>query len=405
MRLFITALACLLSFSIIGQELNNEESKLYNLIMEYRASKGLPEIALSKSLTFVAQTHVKDLENNHPDIGNCNMHSWSNKGDWTPCCYTSDHARAQCMWGKPSELTSYKGNGYEIAYGSSGLLVTALGALNGWKKSHGHNQVIINQGIWHDNNWKAIGIGIYKGFAVVWFGEERDKNSSEISQTGTKSHSENSAVKKGVVKEKGRSVELKRVTRVLTIGAISDEIDFNSFVEDPQVGFEINYTKQKMSRVLSKGISFGYRPISTMEKSVILLDTTGVIKVRDQIIHGHITLRFSPLKFSKIQPYIDLIGGAQGSLLTSKFKGSIQENETSQERVYFKSTWTGGLSAGVRVMWGPHVFLDLRYARVFYGDLESIEDILIEDNGEVTYTTSDWEAPPGYLRLGVSFSY
>ena len=77
------------------------------------------------------------------------------------------------MWDKPSELTSYKGNGYEISYWTSGT-ATAEGALSVWKSSSDHNAVIINQGIWDNNNWQAIGIGIYKGFAVVWFGEEKD---------------------------------------------------------------------------------------------------------------------------------------------------------------------------------------------------------------------------------------
>ena len=157
-----------------GQNLSDEETELYNIIMEYRSSKGLTKIPLSKSLTFVAQTHVKDLVKNKPDVGNCNMHSWSNKGNWTPCCYTDDHARAKCMWNKPSELTSYKGNGYEIAHWNSGT-ATAEGALSSWKRSSGHNAVIINQGVWDSHPWKAIGIGIYKGFAVVWFGEERDE--------------------------------------------------------------------------------------------------------------------------------------------------------------------------------------------------------------------------------------
>lgn len=47
--------------------------------MQYRIEKGLAEIPLSKSLTFVAQTHVKDMELN-PASGYCNMHSWSDKG-------------------------------------------------------------------------------------------------------------------------------------------------------------------------------------------------------------------------------------------------------------------------------------------------------------------------------------
>lgn len=139
-KLFIIFFIPLISF---GQNLSNEETELYNLIMQYRSSKGLPRIPLSKSLTFVAQTHVRDLENNKSDVGNCNMHSWSNKG--------------------PAEL----------CYGSSGGSVTPLEALNGWKGSSGHNAVVINQGVWKES-WKAIGIGLYKGFAVVWFGHERD---------------------------------------------------------------------------------------------------------------------------------------------------------------------------------------------------------------------------------------
>ena len=39
-----------------------------------------------------------------------------------------------CMWNKPRELTSYIGDGYEIAYWSSEG-ATAAAALNGWKKA------------------------------------------------------------------------------------------------------------------------------------------------------------------------------------------------------------------------------------------------------------------------------
>ena len=172
MKKLLLILLCLPMIGF-GQNLTDEEIKLYNLIIEYRSSKGLSKIPLSKSLIFVAQTHVKDLANNKPDVGSCNGHSWSDKGNWTPCCYTSDHARAKCMWNKPSELTSYKGNGYEISFWSSGE-VTAEGALSGWKGSSGHNAVIINQGGWRNSSWKAIGIGIYKDYAAVWFGKERD---------------------------------------------------------------------------------------------------------------------------------------------------------------------------------------------------------------------------------------
>lgn len=175
-KFLITALFFIIYSKSFSQILSPEEKKLYELIMEFRKEKGLPNIKLSNSLTFVAQTHVKDLQTNRLFNSTCNMHSWSNNGTWTPCCYTEDSPKASCMWDKPRELTSYKGNGYEISYGIHGASVTAAGALEGWKKSSGHNAVIINQGIWSDSNWNAIGVGISKGYAVVWFGKEYDSN-------------------------------------------------------------------------------------------------------------------------------------------------------------------------------------------------------------------------------------
>ena len=156
-------------------QITQEEKKLYSLIMEYRKEKGLPTIPISTSLTKVAQAHVKDLYINKPNQNACNLHSWSSNGAWSSCCYTSDHAKAECMWAKPREMTNYTGNGYEIAYGAYGMDATASGALAGWIGSPGHHAVLINQGVWN-SPWNAIGIGIYKGFAVVWFGRELDSN-------------------------------------------------------------------------------------------------------------------------------------------------------------------------------------------------------------------------------------
>ena len=162
--------------------LTAEETRLYQLVNQYRAQNGLPAIPFSRSLSYVAQTHVRDLQN-HPLSGTCNMHSWSAYGKWSSCCYTSDHARAQCMWNKPRELTNYPGNGYENAFGgSSGYIATAQQALNSWKHSRGHNAVILNQGTWRKRTWRALGVGIYKGYAVLWFGEEVDPSKGQSSQ-------------------------------------------------------------------------------------------------------------------------------------------------------------------------------------------------------------------------------
>lgn len=46
------------------------------------------------------------------------------------------------MWSKPSELTNYTGNVYEIAYESSDK---ARGGVNSWKLSNGFNDLILNQ--------------------------------------------------------------------------------------------------------------------------------------------------------------------------------------------------------------------------------------------------------------------
>jgi hypothetical protein len=72
-------------------------------------------------------------------------------------------------------MTSYPGAGYEIAHGGSGsFIVRAETALSGWKRSAGHNSVILNKSGWENKAWKAIGIGIQGAYAVVWFGEEKD---------------------------------------------------------------------------------------------------------------------------------------------------------------------------------------------------------------------------------------
>ena len=155
--------------------LSSEEKKLYDMMMAYRKSKGLPPIKLSARLTEVAQTHARDLADNYKfDPKNkCNPHSWSSKGKWSSCCYTSDHKEAQCMWDKPKEIAGYTNPGYEIAYYSSAGASASEG-LAGWKKSPSHNPLIVNEGMWSKVNWKAIGIGFYKEYGIVWFGELED---------------------------------------------------------------------------------------------------------------------------------------------------------------------------------------------------------------------------------------
>jgi uncharacterized protein YkwD len=148
--------------------------RLAELINSYRAGLGLAAIALSLSLTRVAEAHVRDLEQNSRGA-QCNMHSWSAAGAWSSCCYTDDHAQARCMWAKPREITrgGYPGDGFEIAHGGS-RGVTPEGALQGWKRSQAHHEVIVNKGIWSTSKWQAMGVAVSESYALVWFGEVAD---------------------------------------------------------------------------------------------------------------------------------------------------------------------------------------------------------------------------------------
>jgi hypothetical protein len=159
--------------------LSPTELNLASMINEYRKEKKLPDISLSRSLTFVAQVHARDLAQYHRQNKRCNMHSWSDNGPWTSCCYKADQHKASCMWNKPRELTDYKGDGFEIAFYStfpySSPYAFATDILKGWQKSKGHNQVIINGGVWKDIEWTAMGVGVYGEYAVVWFGRVPDE--------------------------------------------------------------------------------------------------------------------------------------------------------------------------------------------------------------------------------------
>lgn len=165
-----------------GECLSEDEATLAQLVNDYRAANGLAPIPVTVSLSAVAQWHVWDLDANEPQGGDCNLHSWSDGSIWTGVCYTADHANANGMWDKPREITfnAYTGNGFEIAYWSSGT-ATPTGALSGWQNSSGHNDVILNVGMWAPYDpWPAMGIGMLDGFAVIWFGDNSDAQGTII---------------------------------------------------------------------------------------------------------------------------------------------------------------------------------------------------------------------------------
>lgn len=150
-----------------------DESNLYNLVNEYRKAMNLSSIPLSKSLCYVAKTHINDLIQNKPDTSTCNLHSWSSKGDWTPCCFQKDKNDKACMQSKTTEITMYPGAAYEIVYWES-KETTSENAFKQWRETIASQSVIINSEKWEEFKWNAVGVGISGGYASIWFGEKLD---------------------------------------------------------------------------------------------------------------------------------------------------------------------------------------------------------------------------------------
>lgn len=159
-----------------------KERELWDLINDYRQENGLPPIDSSRSLTKVARVHAIDLYSNTPAEGHddrglgCSLHSWSDKGNWQQVCYTKDNKYAEHMWDKPREITNfaYTGDGYENAYSTSDKEIDPKRVLEAWKKSPSHNAILLEKDQWAGSKLSALGVGVYKNYAIIWFGTEAD---------------------------------------------------------------------------------------------------------------------------------------------------------------------------------------------------------------------------------------
>lgn len=176
-RLILLSAACLGLFGCASTSPVNESESvaLVRAINIYRQQHGLPPVKLSPTMMAVARAHVADMETNNPLYGACNLHSWSERGEWSGCCYRADHRQPYCMWDKPKEISQglYRGKGFEIAtYNSHGL--NRRKAIDQWIRSKGHHDIILNREIWSVADWKAVGAAISNNFAVIWFGELED---------------------------------------------------------------------------------------------------------------------------------------------------------------------------------------------------------------------------------------
>lgn len=181
--------------------INQDEFQLYKLVNDLRKSRGLPTLQLSKSLSYTAYQHIRDLYINKPDTASCNMHSWSDKGSWTPICFPKEQGKKKNVNDKPKELTSYQGQAHEILYWVNG---TALPdeVFDQWRTTNQSASLILNTGKWLKTNWKNMGISIYKGYASLWLGEAQDPE-TEVSLCNSDSviSSKKPLAKKGIIKE------------------------------------------------------------------------------------------------------------------------------------------------------------------------------------------------------------
>lgn len=178
-------------------ELSAKEKELIKLVNDYREQHGKKRLKVSKSLMKVARTHINDLNMNfdmdNPPVDSRgikgNMHSWSDKGNWTPVVYTRDHKYPHGMWDKPREITGYDQAGFEIAV--NGFMITPQTALEKWKHSPSHNDVILSQNGWDDptpelakhgvTGLSNMGVAINGNYACVWFS---NNNNSKIDPMG-----------------------------------------------------------------------------------------------------------------------------------------------------------------------------------------------------------------------------
>lgn len=165
-------------------ELSAKEKELIKLVNDYREQHGKKRLKVSKSLMKVARTHINDLNMNF-DMDNPpvdargikgNMHSWSDKGNWTPVVYTKDHKHDKLTKIKPKEIAGYDQTGYEVAV--NGFMITPQRALEKWKNSPGHNDTILSQNGWDptpeeiDRSFTPLsnmGVAINGKYACIWF--------------------------------------------------------------------------------------------------------------------------------------------------------------------------------------------------------------------------------------------
>lgn len=153
--------------------LSQQELDVATQINAFRVKHNLAKIPLSRSLCYVADVHAKDLYLFYDENGGGSMHSWSDQGRWNECLYVNPRTDGRCMHNKPSELTEYQGLGFELVYYDNTENEDA-NAMKLWLENGTSKQMILNEGKYVAFDWNAIGVKIFNGYVVVWFGTTTD---------------------------------------------------------------------------------------------------------------------------------------------------------------------------------------------------------------------------------------
>jgi len=241
---------------------SQDENILYNMINDMRRQAKMSPIAFSACLSIVAHAHINDLIITKPQDNGCSLHSWSASGKWTACCNTKDPAGILCMKSKPKEITGYPGNGYELIYwGEDNATPADAAAL--WQKVDASSDMILCRGKWKNYQWKAIGVGIKDGYAVLWLGDKPDVLQKESQSITAQAVAKEAAVSKPAAKEIKATntapvakpkevVTTVEVNKVTSEGATTKYHLIVASVKTPEAA------KPELKRIIAKGYPNAY---------------------------------------------------------------------------------------------------------------------------------------------------
>jgi len=158
-----------------------ECTSLEKLVNKERQRGGLAPLHCDPHMRWVAERHLDDADEAvkkniaFPKERGCKAHSWlTTVGGLlkSACCY---HENYDCMWKKPLELSGWDDReGYEISVGDNDhtdFKMTAEYAINSWKKSPPHHNVIMGRGEWSE--LKTVGCNFRNHIAHCWFSKKK----------------------------------------------------------------------------------------------------------------------------------------------------------------------------------------------------------------------------------------